>query len=762
MLNYKFVNSGVTVIPNEQVVYTLKSLPDNIDPGGGLFKNGVKLVVDSTFTQQDINDGLITFVHNDTENFISSFDYSVSYGGEVRINDTFSIDVNPVNDTPTIGQGSSVTLKEGEVTTITSSQLSLNDVDGVGSDKSTGFATINNLEFQVTALPTRGTLFLDANNNGIIDVGEEITTTQWITKQDLIDGKVKYLHDGTENFIDQFTVRARDDQNRPEGQPDSSISGTADINIDVFPVNDTPIVPLTSSINPANDIIIPDPFPGEVATATNKGLGFITPLNEGDTGLIDNSLLQAIDSDNNRIQRQYRLSQAVQNGTLLLDGKVLGVGSTFTQKDIDDGKLSYKHNGSENFTDFFRFTISDGNKTTQVAQFNIQVNPLNDKATLATATTTFNLDSTSPLPITGISLADVDLVNVAVGETDRIRVTIDPKLTQAFNGQNSGDTFNAGTLNLVTTNNITFIQGTNNTLGNKLVIEGTLADINNALASLTYQTNTDLNQTIALNVTVDDRLYDGSGNVIGANGGLLNQGTNGGTSPLDDSNNTVTRIININVSTANDNTILNVPANVTVTEDVASGAIFSGIEVRDPDTFQTTNNTVQLTVTNGTLSFNNPPSGFTITGNGTDTITITGTFEPIAIDALFNALGYTGDVNFNGIDTLEIQALGQGSVGQGGSNIAIADIPINVTPVNDVPTLAVPGAQNITSNSPLVFNTTNGNVITIDDLADLNNNGVDNFTVTLTAGSGTLALSGSSTLTDTDGNAAIITITGTK
>ncbi|PHV61736.1 cadherin-like domain-containing protein [Cyanobacterium aponinum] len=765
MLNYKFVNSGVTVIPDEQVVYTLKSLPDNIDPGGGLFKNGVKLVVDSTFTQQDINDGLITFVHNDTENFISSFDYSVSYGGEVRINDTFSIDVNPVNDTPTIGQGSSVTLKEGEVTTITSSQLSLNDVDGVGSDKSTGFATINNLEFQVTALPTRGTLFLDVNNNGIIDVGEEITTTQWITKQDLIDGKVKYLHDGTENFIDQFTVRARDDQNRPEGQPDSSISGTADINIDVFPVNDTPIVPLTTG---ALDITIPDPLTvngvTEIATATNKGLGFVTPLNEGDSGVITNNLLQAVDPDNNRIQRQYRITSGgnVQNGTLLLDGKVLGVGSTFTQKDIDDGKLSYKHNGSENFTDFFRFTISDGNKTTQVAQFNIQVNPLNDKATLATATTTFNLDSTSPLPITGISLADVDLVNVAVGETDRIRVTIDPKLTQAFNGQNSGDTFNAGTLNLVTTNNITFIQGTNNTLGNKLVIEGTLADINNALASLTYQTNTDLNQTIALNVTVDDRLYDGSGNVIGANGGLLNQGTNGVTLPLNDSNNTVTRIININVSTANDNTILNVPANVTVTEDVASGAIFSGIEVRDPDTFQTTNNTVQLTVTNGTLSFNNPPSGFTITGNGTDTITITGTFEPIAIDALFNALRYTGDVNFNGIDTLEIQALGQGSVGQGGSNIAIADIPINVTPVNDVPTLAVPGAQNITSNSPLVFNTTNGNVITIDDLADLNNNGVDNFTVTLTAGSGTLALSGSSTLTDTDGNAAIITITGTK
>lgn len=753
MLNYKFVNSGVAVIPDDQVVYTIKSLPDNVDPSGGLFKGTKKLVGDSTFTQKDINDGLIKFVHHDSENFISSFDYSVSYGGEVRINDTFGIDVNPINDTPTVSQSSPITLQEGTVQTLTTAQISLNDIDGVGSDKNAGFATINNLEFQVTNLTDRGTLFLDNNNNNQLDSGEEITTTQWIPKTDLVAGKIKYLHDGTENFIDQFIIQTRDGQNQA-----NSLSNAAVVKIDIFPVNDTPQVPLTPD---ASDITIIDPLAGEIGVAKNDRL----TVNEGGSGGIGKVLLQAVDPDNNITQRQYRITDKVDFGKLLLNGKALGVGSTFTQKDIDDGKLTYTHNGSENFADSFKFRVSDGNQTSAEAIFEIIVTPLNDKATLTTAKNTFNIgDSTNALPITGISVRDVDLTNVAAGETNLIRVTLDPKLSSANGSQSPGDTFNNGLLALANKTGITFIDPTtglaytnqsDSAIGNgvALVIEGTLTAVTNALKgnNFSYAVTNDLNQQIKLNVTVDDRLRDVSGNVIGANGGLTNQnGTQLTTNP-------VTKIININVSTTNNApSFVNIPNNLTVNEDTSLP--LGGITVSDPDNFNSAINTVTVSVTNGKLTLTNS-SLITSGTNGSGTITLTGSFSDI--DAALNGLSYQGNANFNGNDTFTITATDPDSVNVG-SNTVTAIRNIAVTPVNDTPTLVVPSTQYITTTNPLIFNTANGNLITIDDLADLANTGTDDFTITLTADNGTLALSGSSTLTDTNADASIITITGTK
>ncbi|RMD70450.1 MAG: hypothetical protein D6822_04110, partial [Cyanobacteria bacterium J149] len=407
--------------------------------------------------------------------------------------------------------------------------------------------------------------------------------------------------------------------------------------------------------------------------------------------------------------------------------------------------------------------------TTSEAQFDIKVNPLNDKATLATATTTFDLGSPDdPLAITGISVADVDLVNVAVGETDRIRVTIDPKLTQAYGSQNSGDTFDSGTLNLTNTTGITFIQGNNNTLGNKLVIEGTLADINNALASLTYQTNTDLNQTIALNITVDDRLYDGSGD---ANGGTLNQGTNGGTLPLSDENNTVTRVININVSTENDPPTLTVPLAQTVNEDTQLS--LNGISVSDLDDFDGDSNKITLSVANGTINISDTSGLTNISGNGTGTIVLTGTFDAINNVLRNDNVRYQGNANFNGSDplTVTVEDLESVGVNDPNSSYTVTDtVPITVTPVNDAPVVTVPNTQ-ILNNSSITFSSGNGNLISINDINDFNvtntPDAVNNFRVTLTVTKsgnpdGTLTINGASGLVDSNTDAHIVVLEGTK
>ena len=57
------------------------------------------------------------------------------------------------------------------------------------------------------------------------------------------------------------------------------------------------------------------------------------------------------DNDNSSIQRQYRVTAAPADGQLLLSGASLGVGSAFTQDDLDSGRISYKHSGTETSTD---------------------------------------------------------------------------------------------------------------------------------------------------------------------------------------------------------------------------------------------------------------------------------------------------------------------------------------------------------------------------------------------------------------------------
>jgi hypothetical protein len=82
----------------------------------------------------------------------------------------------------------------------------------------------------------------------------------------------------------------------------------------------------------------------------------------------------------------YQVSTAAANGTVLLNGIALNAGSTFNQADINAGRLTYAHNGSETTTDSFQFTISDGIYTSGANTFNLTMTPVNDSPTIATNT----------------------------------------------------------------------------------------------------------------------------------------------------------------------------------------------------------------------------------------------------------------------------------------------------------------------------------------------------------------------------------------
>jgi large repetitive protein len=695
-------------VPSE-IVYRITSLPTS----GVIQLNGVSLGLYGSFTQADINNNLVTFNHAGNEDFIDNFRFTVSDGTNVTFEQTFPIDITPINDEPTVTTSGSPFLREADTLIIDNSYLSLGDIDGTGEKSGIGFATPNTLTFQVVTLPTHGVLQVD-QGSGFVTV----TSSTIITKAQLDGGRLRYVHNGSENLTDSFAVQANDNTGTA-----NNLSTVKTVNLTIASLNDNPAFASSTPLTVA-----------EAGNGTIKG-------SNGVTG--NEPHLLYTDPDNTTIQRQYRITNAPANGTLFRSGQALSVGSVFTQADLDNDRITYTHNGSENYSDEFNFTVSDGGGAAVPGNYTITVTPTNDAPKLtAPITQIFNTDT--PLtfnPVNGnrIVVSDVDLDAISLGETDVLRVTVDL--------QAGGATYTGSTLTLGSISGLT-ITGSNGTPGGTVTFEGTKASVQVALDGLQVQVPTDEDRALSLVVTVND----------------LN---NGGPDPVplpSGYSTIVTKTITLFTSNDNDAPTIASPATVTATEDVAFGFTGgNGIAIADVDAFNSTDNTVTLSVSKGTLTLTNT-SLITGGANNSSTITLTGSLS--AINSALAGLSYKGNSNVNGSDTLTIVANDKGNTGlnNGTSDpkITTQTVNINLTPVNDQPALTAPTAiQTISDTSPKVFSTANSNAITIDDLADLSNNGADNFTVTLNVTDGTLTAAPSSALLSGNGTATL-TITGTK
>ena len=187
-----------------------------------------------------------------------------------------------------------------------------------------------------------------------------------------------------------------------------------------------------------------------------------------------------------------------------------------------------------------------------------------------------------------------------------------------------------------------------------VTITGTAAQINTALAGLAYTGNLNFNGADTLTVA-----------------------TNDGTA-------TDTDTIAITVNAVNDAPINTVPGAQTVAEDTILP--IAGVSVADIDSSALT---TTLSVAHGIL---NVTAGAGVTGNGTASVTITGTAAQI--NAALAGLAYTGNLNFNGADTLTVAT-------NDGTATDTDTIAITVNAVNDAPVNTVPGAQSVAEDTIL-------------------------------------------------------------
>ena len=140
----------------------------------------------------------------------------------------------------------------------------------------------------------------------------------------------------------------------------------------------------------------------------------------------------------------------------------------------------------------------------------------------------------------------------------------------------------------------------------------------------------------------------------------------------------------VTVVAVNDAPINTVPGAQSVAEDTVLP--IAGVSVADIDSSALT---TTLSVAHGIL---NVTAGAGVTGNGTASVTIAGTAAQI--NAALAGLAYTGNLNFNGADTLTVAT-------NDGTATDTDTIAITVNPVNDAPINTVPAAQTVAEDTTL-------------------------------------------------------------
>ena len=271
------------------------------------------------------------------------------------------------------------------------------------------------------------------------------------------------------------------------------------------------------------------------------------------------------------------------------------------------------------------------------------------------------VDEDTNLAIEGINVTDVDVVEPRVSQ---VQMTL-----QA----------NHGTITLAATAGLTFETG--NGIGNEtMTFMGSLADVNAAVTVLTYRGNLNYNGPDTILVYVNDQGNTGSGGPLSDNG-----------------------TIDVSVSAVNDPPVLTLPASKTGLED--TDIQITGTYVSDPDAAEGTDMVqVTLSASHGTLTLRQPPIlPFTFTvGDGTNDPTMTFTGLLPDVNLALNSLVYHGNLNYNGVDAIQVNVNDQGNF-PGPALPASGAITVVVNAVNDAPILALPGSLSTNEDTPMAI-----------------------------------------------------------
>ena len=327
---------GIGTQNPSQVVYRLTDDPDF----GHLTLNGQRIGIGSIFTQQDVIDGKLAYVHTGSganQNAQDGFSVSLNDGATPQANsDTarITLDITPVNQAPTVSGGGAV--YEGQPANATSGGVPQSIVGNFITADGGGDPGDSVLQVRLTALPTHGALYF--TGIAVVNGVSQTFNNHNVTAADIAAGFVfdyaarsglTYANDGVDGANgrppnDSFGVEVID-SGGGQGAP-LSTQGT--INLTVRPVNDDPAW-----------------IEGSTRTAT-------VPAPTGNTATdykttLTTAMLNATDIDSSPDSITFIVtSQAgLDQGRLVYTNGgtsyFLPVGGTFTLADVQAGRVQY-------------------------------------------------------------------------------------------------------------------------------------------------------------------------------------------------------------------------------------------------------------------------------------------------------------------------------------------------------------------------------------------------------------------------------------
>ncbi|MCX7231484.1 MAG: Ig-like domain-containing protein [Burkholderiales bacterium] len=390
-----------------------------------------------------------------------------------------------------------------------------------------------------------------------------------------------------------------------------------------------------------------------------------------------------------------RIESAPLAGELRLNGTLLGVGDTFTQADINLGRVTYTHTDPDRIADVFSLSATDGGVRTAVVQVAVTIDLVNDAPIL-----------TAP---TGV-VAATEGGTVVFSDADGTRIVIADDANASAQIEVSLSVDGDALLTLSGIDGLTFIAGTgvDDTV---LTIRGTLADVNGALDGLMLVPAENAFGLVRLQIEVND---------LGGTG-------LGGPK-------TASVQVRVGFEAVNDPPTLSMPESAKVLEDgsiVLEGANGGRIEIADIDNEGGLH--LRLSVSSGTLTLAST-QGLTLReGTGTDSALIVVEGTRAALQAALDGLRFAPSADWSGTVQLDLLADdGAGGFVQGRTTI-------EVLPVDDTPVIAVPALQTVAAGETLLLSGARGAAIVASDV----DGSLAPVTVELSVGVGRLSVTSS-------------------
>ncbi|QDU99025.1 cadherin-like domain-containing protein [Lignipirellula cremea] len=348
--------------PATAVTYIVSSGPANgqleltTDPG----------VPVASFTQDDINNNRLIFVHDGTNTTSGDFTFDVSDGqGNDIAGQTFAITVAAIDDdAPTQVANTGVGVGEGGAAMLTRGVLEFVDAEQPATA----------VVFSVTGGPANGHLELMTNPGAAV---------LSFTQDDINSNLLVYVHDGTNTTSGDFTFSVTDGQG-----------------------NDVAGLTFAVTVMPFDD--------DAPALIVNTG----SSVSEGGTDTIARSELEYRDTEQPATAVTYTLTGGPANGQLELTTDPGVAVASFTQDDINNNRLVYVHDGSNTTSGDFTFNVTDGQTNDITGQtFAITVAAIDDDAPFLVANTGSSVANSQTVTLTRSQLEYGDTEQPATAVT---------------------------------------------------------------------------------------------------------------------------------------------------------------------------------------------------------------------------------------------------------------------------------------------------------------------------------------------------------